>query len=344
MMANRNTDRKNGNNNQRTDRDTKNPGSNLLNHHEDIVHTSQNNGPDTIFTNGNTGKMNANRSTGSNTSTDRTVYPSQYVEPDDMVGSTDSNTMNTNRGTGSEQTIESITVTTNSGTGSNLTDTDRSADRTLFTSEITGAKTGAYADYNNQYADTYATQALHQEASAQNQNRNLLLRGILLGGLIGGALTLLDSRTRSKVVDTAVNVKDTSVGVVSQVAENPKDTMGEMMDRFKAASTTLQEAIGEAQNIYDMMKPQLTAFASGAGTTSANVMNAAALVNVAMEAKDRVVEVKDKAMEAVSHVAEAGKTLSPSSTTTTSDMSTTSGTSTTSSTSTKENGPSGTTH
>lgn len=141
-----------------------------------------------------------------------------------------------------------------------------------------------------------------ETTSSEQSSRNLIIPGILLGAVIGGVIALRDSTTREKVVDGAVTLKDTSVDMFSQLKENPKETINEIMDQFKTASSSLQEAMNEALDIYQLVNDQLSAIKNG-GSLTENLSNAANMVNVVKEAKE-------KAKDAVSKVAEAGDSFS----------------------------------
>jgi gas vesicle protein len=86
--------------------------------------------------------------------------------------------------------------------------------------------------------------------SLQNEQNSMLLKGVVIGGLIGGALALIDRNTRSKVKNTAVGLKDSSSKMLTEVKENPGELKDQMISQFKSASHTLKEAIEEAQDLY----------------------------------------------------------------------------------------------
>ncbi|SFC96571.1 hypothetical protein SAMN05443252_11042 [Bacillus sp. OV322] len=96
-----------------------------------------------------------------------------------------------------------------------------------------------------------------QQMTSDNEKNSKMLKGIIIGGIIGGALTLLDSRTRTKVKETAVDLKDSSMGMIAQVKENPGELKDQMISRFKDASTTLKEAISDAQSLYEMVNEEV---------------------------------------------------------------------------------------
>ncbi|CAH0347233.1 YtxH domain-containing protein [Bacillus sp. CECT 9360] len=135
------------------------------------------------------------------------------------------------------------------------------------------------------------------------ENNSKLLKGIILGGIIGGALTLLDSSTRNKVKTTAVDLKDSSVDMFSQVKENPGEMKDQMVQRFKNASDTLKEAISEAQNLYQTVNEDVFGKVNEVKGISTEALN------TAKEATGELKEISSK-------VAEAGSKLTDSSPTT----------------------------
>ncbi|WP_240056639.1 hypothetical protein [Bacillus mesophilum] len=96
----------------------------------------------------------------------------------------------------------------------------------------------------------------NQTYSDQEQNSKLL-KGILIGGMIGGALALLDSTTRNKVKDTALGIKETSSKMITEVKENPGEVKDQMISQFKSASNTLKEAISDAQKLYQRVNEDI---------------------------------------------------------------------------------------
>lgn len=83
-----------------------------------------------------------------------------------------------------------------------------------------------------------------------NEQNSKLLKGIVIGGLIGGALALIDYNTRTKVKNTAVGLKDSSSKMLTEVKENPGEVKDQMISQFKSATNTLKEAISDAQELY----------------------------------------------------------------------------------------------
>ncbi|MFC9600785.1 hypothetical protein ACFTQL_23420 [Peribacillus butanolivorans] len=81
------------------------------------------------------------------------------------------------------------------------------------------------------------------QPTIETETNSKLLKGILIGGLVGGALTLLNSNTRNKVKRSAILLKDNSVNMIKQVKENPdevKDISTDALDSAKEATSELK--------------------------------------------------------------------------------------------------------
>ncbi|MDQ0220232.1 hypothetical protein [Peribacillus cavernae] len=146
------------------------------------------------------------------------------------------------------------------------------------------------------------------QVMVDTEKNSKLLKGIILGGIIGGALTLLDSSTRNKVKNTAVDFKDSSMDVFSQVKENPGEMKEQMVTRFKDASNTLKEAINEAQHLYQIVNDDVFGKVNEVKGISSDALS------TAKEATEEIKEIGSK-------VADAGSKLTDSPTTTASGTS-----------------------
>lgn len=144
---------------------------------------------------------------------------------------------------------------------------------------------------------------------SDTEKNSKLLKGIILGGIIGGAITLLDSSTRNKVKTTAVDLKDSSMDMFSQVKENPGEVKEQMMQRFKEASNTLKEAISEAQNLYQIVNEDVFGKVNEVKGISSDALN------TAKEATGELKEIGSK-------VAEAGSKLTDTSSSNTTSQNT----------------------
>lgn len=96
----------------------------------------------------------------------------------------------------------------------------------------------------------YGTSQTERVANPQNSK---LLKGMIIGGIVGGALALIDYNTRTKVKNTAVGLKDSSSKVISEVKQNPGEVKDQMISQFKSATNTLKDAINDAQVLYERL-------------------------------------------------------------------------------------------
>jgi gas vesicle protein len=129
-------------------------------------------------------------------------------------------------------------------------------------------------------------------ASSSSSTNSKMMKGILIGGVIGGVLAMLDSNTRTKVKDAAVNVKDSSVNMISEVKNNPGDVKEQMMGSFKDASKVLKEAINDAQNLYERLNKDMFGKVNDAKEITSEALT------TAMEAKEELAEIGSKVKEA----------------------------------------------
>ncbi len=78
-----------------------------------------------------------------------------------------------------------------------------------------------------------------------------LVKGVVVGAVVGGCITLLDNKTRSSVKRRAVTLKDSSANMINQVKENPQETKEKMVQQMKNASNLLKDAINDAKHLYE---------------------------------------------------------------------------------------------
>ncbi|KMM36104.1 YtxH domain-containing protein [Guptibacillus hwajinpoensis] len=122
-----------------------------------------------------------------------------------------------------------------------------------------------------------------QTTTTVNEEKNgKLVKGILVGAIVGGAVAMLDSTTRNKVRSTAGNVKSSSQGFYTRVKENPSEVKDDWMDRIQSASTVLKEAMNDAQSLYEKVNDEVV---------------------------DQVNQVKEDSTEVLSTAKEAGEDL-----------------------------------
>lgn len=83
----------------------------------------------------------------------------------------------------------------------------------------------------------------------EKQQNNKLIKGMIIGGVIGGFLTLIDRNTRSAVATKAVDIKDSSKNVIMHVKENPSEVKEQLLEQVNQATDTLKHTIQEAKNL-----------------------------------------------------------------------------------------------
>jgi gas vesicle protein len=95
------------------------------------------------------------------------------------------------------------------------------------------------------------------QLTVENESNSKLLKGILIGGLVGGALTLLDSNTRNKVKKSATLLKTNSMNVIEKVKENPGEVKEQMISGVKGATDTIKEAISDVETLYETVNEEV---------------------------------------------------------------------------------------
>ncbi|WP_113930030.1 YtxH domain-containing protein [Bacillus sp. P14.5] len=88
-------------------------------------------------------------------------------------------------------------------------------------------------------------------SSNEEEKNGKLVKGMVLGAVVGGALAMLDSTTRQKVTSNTRNMKDSTMDMVGQVRNDPSGVKNDLQDRLKSAQSVLKEAINDAQNLYE---------------------------------------------------------------------------------------------
>ena len=122
---------------------------------------------------------------------------------------------------------------------------------------------------------TLATTYNHVSTTNESEKNGKILKCMMLGAVIGGALAMLDSNTRNKVTATTKNMKDSTMDMYSQVKNNPTDVKNELQERMKSASSVLKEAISDAQNLYEKINENIIVPASIVKEESSEILSSA---------------------------------------------------------------------
>lgn len=109
----------------------------------------------------------------------------------------------------------------------------------------------------------------------ESEENRKILKCMVIGAVIGGALALLDSNTRNKVTATTKNMKDSTMDMYSQVKNNPSDVKNDLQERLKSASSVLKEAIRDAQNLYEKVNENIIVPVSIVKEESSEILSSA---------------------------------------------------------------------
>lgn len=89
------------------------------------------------------------------------------------------------------------------------------------------------------------------DVKTNNEQNSKLLKGIVIGGMIGGCLALMDRNTRTAVTTKAGDLKDSSKNVLMHVKENPSEVKDQILDQVKQATDSLKHTIQEVRYLAD---------------------------------------------------------------------------------------------
>ena len=131
----------------------------------------------------------------------------------------------------------------------------------------------------------------------ESEKNGKILKCMMIGAVIGGALAMLDSNTRNKVTATTKNMKDSTMDMYSQVRNNPSDVKNDLQERMKSASSVLKEAISDAQNLYEKINENIIVPASMVKEESSEILSSAKEVTTGL--KDIGGKVKEAGEEVV---------------------------------------------
>lgn len=95
------------------------------------------------------------------------------------------------------------------------------------------------------------------QEDTRSNNGSSLLKGVVIGAAAAAAATLLNSKVRNKVKESAVEVKDSSMKLYQDVKEDPGMVKEKMKMQLQDASTSLKKASENAQELYGKVSNKL---------------------------------------------------------------------------------------
>jgi gas vesicle protein len=137
----------------------------------------------------------------------------------------------------------------------------------------------------------------NESTTTGNEKNGKLLKGVVMGAVIGGAIAMLDSNTRNKVTSTTKNMKDSTMDMYSQVRNNPKEVKNDLQERLNTASSVLKEAINDAQNLYEKVNKNILGPVNQVKEDSSDILSNAK--EVTTDLKDIGGKVKEAGEEVV---------------------------------------------
>ncbi|WP_100404323.1 hypothetical protein [Bacillus solitudinis] len=115
----------------------------------------------------------------------------------------------------------------------------------------------------------------NKSTTTENAKNGKLLKGVVMGAVVGGAIAMLDSNTRNKVTSTTKNMKDSTLDMYSQVRNNPSGVKNDLQERMNSASSVLKEAINDAQNLYEKVNTNILGQVNQVKEDSSDILSTA---------------------------------------------------------------------
>lgn len=109
----------------------------------------------------------------------------------------------------------------------------------------------------------------------EEEKNGKLVKGMVLGAVVGGALAMLDSTTRQKVTSNTKSMKDSTMDMVGQVRNDPSGVKSDLQDRLSSAQSVLKEAINDAQNLYEKVNGDIVGQVNQVKEESSEILSTA---------------------------------------------------------------------
>ncbi|PKG23043.1 YtxH domain-containing protein [Niallia nealsonii] len=92
-----------------------------------------------------------------------------------------------------------------------------------------------------------------------NEKHNKLMTGMVIGGLIGTAFSLLDSTTRKNVLEKFQHIKTNSEKIFYEIRENPKEAKEQISEKLHYAQAVVKDAFRDGQALYEQIQRTVVA-------------------------------------------------------------------------------------
>jgi len=135
-------------------------------------------------------------------------------------------------------------------------------------------------------------------AYMSNAKRNKLMTGMVIGGLIGTAFSLLDSTTRKNVLGKFENIKTNSGKLFYEIKENPKEAKEQISEKLHYAQAILKDALRDGQALYEQIQRTVSARTSD-------------VKEIKQETMDTLQHSKGEIKSITGKIKEAGNTVMP---------------------------------
>ncbi|WP_175638397.1 YtxH domain-containing protein [Metabacillus schmidteae] len=133
-------------------------------------------------------------------------------------------------------------------------------------------------------------------SSNEEEQNGKLVKGMVWGAVIGGALAMLDSNTRQKVASNTKSLKDNTIEMVGQVKNDPSGVKNDLQERIKSAQSILKDAINDAQNLYEKINGEIVGQVNQVKEESTDILS------TAKEATSELKDIGGKVKEAGAEV------------------------------------------
>jgi gas vesicle protein len=132
----------------------------------------------------------------------------------------------------------------------------------------------------------------------EKHHNSKLLTGVIIGGVLGGCLSLLDKNTRRTVTTKAVDMKDSSKNFLSHMKENPGEVKVQLLEQIKQATDTLKSTIQESKYLAERINSDVVEDAKEISHEAVSFID---------DAKEDLKDIQSKVKDTSSKLSESSK-------------------------------------